>query len=175
MTRCRFTAAPSDFTYYDTYTLNSDGSSDDSAFSQHYLSSTDGTIRIGYGIGPYLSLNVAIQAPALSGSGVFLNPAGRGERRQLRALYRADLSGRISYACMARVSPPPPPPPACLFPNTFNGVQVFINQTASADLLCEPDADLGRRSLRHPFRLGCRRFMWSITAQIPILSLPSRE
>ena len=58
------------------YTLNSDGSSDDSAFAQHYVSSADGSIRIGYGIGPYLSLNIALQAPALSGSGVYLNPVG---------------------------------------------------------------------------------------------------
>ena len=38
-----------------------DGSSDDSTLGQHYVSSTDGTIRIGYGIGPYLSLKLAAE------------------------------------------------------------------------------------------------------------------
>ena len=66
----------SDFTYYDSYTLNSDGSSDDAHFGQHYVSSADGTIRVGYGIGPFLSLNVAFQAPAFSGPGVYLSPVG---------------------------------------------------------------------------------------------------
>ena len=66
----------SDYTYYDSYTLNGDGSSTDIDFGQYYVSSSDGTIRIGYGIGPYLSLNVAFQAPAFNGSGVYLSPVG---------------------------------------------------------------------------------------------------
>jgi uncharacterized protein (TIGR03437 family) len=66
----------SDFTYYDTYTLNGNGTSTDTAFLQSYVSSTDGTIRIGYGLGPYLGLNIAFQAPAFNGSGVYLSPVG---------------------------------------------------------------------------------------------------
>jgi len=119
-----------DFTYYDTYTLNSDGSSDDSAFSQHYLSSTDGTIRIGYGIGPYLGLNVAFQAPALSGSGVYLNPTGvvnaassapftaQISPGEFLTLYGSGLANTTATASLP-------------FPAMFKGVQVFINQVAA--------------------------------------------
>lgn len=120
----------SDFTYYDTYTLNSDGSSEDTAFSQHYMSSTDGAIRIGYGIGPYLSLNVAIQAPALSGSGVYLNPAG-----VVNAASSAPFTAQISpgeFLTLYGTGLAPTTASASLpFPKTFNGVQVLINQTAA--------------------------------------------
>ncbi len=120
----------SDFTYYDTYALNSDGSSDDSAFSQHYLSSTDGTIRIGYGIGPYLSLNVALQAPALSGSGVYLNPAG-----VVNAASSSPFTAQISpgeFLTLYGSGLAPTTATASLpFPKTLNGVQVLINQVAA--------------------------------------------
>ena len=120
----------SDFTYYDTYSLNSDGSSEDTAFGQRYASSADGTIRIGYGIGPYLSLNVAIQAPALSGSGVYLNPAG-----VVNAASSAPFTAQISpgefltlYGSgLANTTASSSLP----FHTTFNGVQVFINQVAA--------------------------------------------
>ena len=120
----------SDFTYYDTYTLNSDGSSDDSAFAQHYLSSTDGTIRIGYGVGPYLSLNVAFQAPALNGSGVYLNPAG-----VVNAASSAPFTAQISpgeFLTLYGSGLAPTTATARLpFPTTFNQVQVLINQVAA--------------------------------------------
>jgi uncharacterized protein (TIGR03437 family) len=120
----------SDFTYYDSYILNSDGSSDDTAFSQHYLSSTDGTIRIGYGLGPFLSLNVAFQAPTFSGSGVYLNPAG-----VVNAASSAPFTAQLSpgefvtlygsgLAATAATSSLP-------FQTMFNNVQVFINQVAA--------------------------------------------
>ena len=120
----------SDFTYSDSYILNGDGSSDDSAFSQHYLSSTDGTIRIGYGLGPFLSLNVAFQAPAFSGSGVYLNPAGVVNAAS-SAPFTAQLSpgefvtlyGSGLATATATSSLP--------FQTMFNNVQVFINQVAA--------------------------------------------
>jgi uncharacterized protein (TIGR03437 family) len=120
----------SDFTYYDSYTLNSDGSSDDSAFGQHYLSSTDGTIRIGYGIGPSLGINVAFQGPAFSGSGVYLNPAGVVNAAssspftaqlapgEFLTLYGSGLADTTASASLP-------------FQNIFKGVQVFINQVAA--------------------------------------------
>ncbi len=115
-----------DFTYFDSYTLNNDGSSDDSAFGQHYVSSADGTIRVGYGIGPYLSLNVAFQAPALSGPGVYLNSAGvvnaassapftaQVSAGEFLTLYGSDLAPTTATASLP-------------FPQTFYGVQVLIN------------------------------------------------
>ncbi len=76
-----------DNTYWDFYTVNTDGSSTDSDFSQTYWSSSDGTIRVGYSPSPgYLTLNVALQAPLCAtptncggssdASSVYLNPQG---------------------------------------------------------------------------------------------------
>jgi uncharacterized protein (TIGR03437 family) len=41
-----------------------------------YAVGAGGAIRIGSGIGPYLGLSVALQAPTVTGTGVFLNPQG---------------------------------------------------------------------------------------------------
>jgi uncharacterized protein (TIGR03437 family) len=120
----------SDFTYHDSYTLNSDGSSDDTGFSQHYLSSTDGTIRIGYGIGPFLSLAVALQAPSLTGSGVYLSPVGVVNAAS-SAPFTAQVSpgefltlyGSALASTTASASVP--------FPSILEGVQVMINNVAA--------------------------------------------
>ncbi|HTR38614.1 MAG TPA: IPT/TIG domain-containing protein [Bryobacteraceae bacterium] len=116
-----------DFTYYDSYTLNNDGSSDDFFFAQHYISSPDGTIRIGSGLGPYLSLNVALQAPALTGPGVYLSPVGVVNAAssapftaqvvpgEFLTLYGSGLSSGVAAAAVP-------------FPTALNGVQVLINQ-----------------------------------------------
>jgi len=42
----------------------------------NYAFNSSGSIRIGAGIGPYLSFNVAGKAQTLTGSGVYLNPMG---------------------------------------------------------------------------------------------------
>ncbi len=120
----------SDFTYSDSYTLNSDGSSDDTAFAQHYVSSADGTIRIGYGIGPFLSINVAFQAPAFSGSGVYLSPVG-----VVNAASSAPFTAQVSpgeFLTLYGSGLAPTTATASLpFPTIFNGVQVLINQVAA--------------------------------------------
>jgi uncharacterized protein (TIGR03437 family) len=120
----------SDYTYYDSYTLNTDGSSTDGDFTQYYLSSPDGSIRIGYGIGPYLSLNVALMAPSLTGSGVYLSPVG-----VVNAASSAPFTAFISpgefitlygtglAATTASIGVP--------FPNSLAGVQVMINDVAA--------------------------------------------
>jgi uncharacterized protein (TIGR03437 family) len=120
-----------DFTYYDSYTLNSDGSSDDSAFGQHYMSSADGLIRVGYGIGPYLSLNVAIQAPTFSGSGVYLSPVGVVNAAS-SAPFTAQVSpGEFLTLYGSGLAPSSASAPSFPLPQTLNGVQVMINEIAA--------------------------------------------
>ncbi len=120
----------SDFNYFDSYTLNSDGSSDDSAFSQHYALSADGTIRIGYGIGPFLSLDVALEAPAYTGNGVYIDPDGVVNAAssapftaqlapgEFLTLYGSGLASTTASASLP-------------YPKMFNGVQVFVNGVAA--------------------------------------------
>jgi len=117
----------SDFTYYDGYTLNGDGSSDDILFGQHYISTADGSIRIGYGIGALLSLNVALLEPPFTGSGVYLDPTGVVNAAssapftasvspgEFLTLYGSGLSSGSATATLP-------------YPPTLNNVQVMINQ-----------------------------------------------
>jgi len=116
-----------DFTYYDSYTVNSDGSSDDTAFAQHYLSTADGSVRIGYGIGPYLSINVAIQAPVFSGSGVYLNPAGVVNAAS-SAPFTAQISPGEFLTLYGSGLSPTTASAGVPLPDMLNGVQVFINE-----------------------------------------------
>jgi uncharacterized protein (TIGR03437 family) len=120
----------SDFTYYDSYTLNGDGTSDDETFDQSYVSSTDGTIRIGYGIGPYLALNIAFQAPSLNGSGVYLSPVGVVNAAS-SAPFTAFLSPGEFITLYGSGLAPTTNSASLPFPDKLNGVQVFINQVAA--------------------------------------------
>jgi uncharacterized protein (TIGR03437 family) len=118
----------SDFTYYDSYALNGDGTSGDSTFLQDYVSSSDGGIRIGYGVGPYLALNIAFQgSPVVSASsGVYLSPVGVGNAAssapftafvspgEFLTLVGTGLSSTTSSASVP-------------FPKSLSGVQVTIN------------------------------------------------
>jgi uncharacterized protein (TIGR03437 family) len=127
-----------DFTYYDTYTVNSDGSSDDSALSQHYVSSTDGTIRIGYGVGPYLSLNVALQAPAFSGSGPYLSPVGAVNAAS-SAPFTAQVSpGEFLTLYGTGLAPSTASAPSLPLPDTLNSVRVLINEVEAPIFYVSP-------------------------------------
>ncbi len=92
----------------------------------------NGGVRIGYGLGPFLGINVAVPGPTLNPSaGVYLSPVGvvnaassapftasiaRGE---LITLYGSNLSSKTQTASGAP------------FPPTLNGVQVLINNVAA--------------------------------------------
>jgi uncharacterized protein (TIGR03437 family) len=117
---------PYDYSYYDSYTLGGNGSSTDVDFDQTYWSTADGSIRIGYGEGPYLSLNVALQAPSFSGPGVYLNPTG-----MLNAASSSPFTAHLSpgefltlygsgLAAGTQAASVP-------FPTNLGGVQVMIN------------------------------------------------
>jgi uncharacterized protein (TIGR03437 family) len=117
-----------DYTYYDSYTLNGDGSSTDIDYAQKYFSSQDGTIRVGYGnTAGLLSLNVAMQAPSLSGSGVYLNPQGMVNAAS-SAPFTAHLSpGEFLTLYGSGLAPSAASAPSLPLTTNLNGVQVFIN------------------------------------------------
>jgi uncharacterized protein (TIGR03437 family) len=128
---------PYDYTYYDSYTLGGNGSSTDGDFGQTYWSTADGSIRIGYGAGPYLSLNVALEAPSFSGSGVYLNPTGMLNAAssspftahlspgEFLTLYGSGLAAGTQSATVP-------------FPTNLGGVQVMINGIAAPIYFVSP-------------------------------------
>jgi uncharacterized protein (TIGR03437 family) len=119
-----------DYNYTDSYTANSDGSSDSTYLGQHYIFSTDGTIRIGLGNfgSPVIGISVALQAPTFSGNGLTLDPTGIMNTAssalftssiapgQLLTLYGA---ARSALANGAARDPS--------FPTVLDGVQVKMN------------------------------------------------
>lgn len=65
------------FTYGDFSQQSSNGTYNDSFFTENYIGGNGGSVRIGYGIGPDLGLSVAFQAPTFNGNGgVYINPTG---------------------------------------------------------------------------------------------------
>jgi uncharacterized protein (TIGR03437 family) len=125
-----FYEGSSDYTYYDSYTVNTDGSSTDVDFGQYYLSSSDGSIRIGYGIGPFLSLNVALMAPSLTGSGVYLSPVGVVNAGS-SAPFTAFISPGEFLTLYGSGLAPTTTSSGVPFPNNLAGVQVMINDVAA--------------------------------------------
>jgi uncharacterized protein (TIGR03437 family) len=115
------------YTYADSYTVPANG-----AYSSPVMNYVVGNgIRIGSGIGPYLGLSVALQAPAMSSSlsttGVFLDPQGvvnAGSSApftaglapgELLTLYGANLASGLQVAS------------GIPFPTTLGNVQVTVN------------------------------------------------
>jgi uncharacterized protein (TIGR03437 family) len=65
------------YTYTDSYPLGSGGSYNDTFTSTQYIGGSGGAVRVGLGIGPYLGVSVAVQAPAFTpASSVYLYPNG---------------------------------------------------------------------------------------------------
>ncbi len=126
-----FSDYPYDYTFRDSYSLNSNGTYDDPNQLQKYFVGKGGAVRISSGIGPYLGVSVAFKAAPFSGSGVFLNPAGVVNAAssapftagigpgELITLYGTNLA---SGSAVASATP---------FPTTLNSVQVMINNRAA--------------------------------------------
>jgi uncharacterized protein (TIGR03437 family) len=125
-----------EYDYTDVYNLNGDGSADDSFYN--YWASQDGTIRIGYGLGPFLGLNVSFQGPALSPSGkVYISPVGVVNAAsnapftafvspgEFLTLYGTGLAATTNQAGVP-------------FPKTLDGVQVMINGVAAPVYFVSP-------------------------------------
>jgi len=112
-------------TYSDSYSVGSNGTYKSGAMN--YVVGAGGAARIGWGIGPYLGLNVALAAPSLTpGSGVYLSPTGVLNSAsnapftagiapgELLVLYGTNLASALAVA------------PAIPFPTLLGGVQVTI-------------------------------------------------
>lgn len=133
---------PGDYTFYDSYSL-SGNAYDDEELSQHYVFSSNGAYRIGYGqsyggYAPILGINVAVQAPTFSGSGMYLNPTGvlndasfapftaRLSPGELVALFGTGLSTQTASASTLPL------------PTTLGGVKVVINGFSAPLIFVSP-------------------------------------
>lgn len=117
-----FNSSPLDFTYSDTFNLNNNGF-DDGFFT--FLFGSGGAVRIGMGDPPILGIDVAVQAPTFTSSGVFINPTG-----VVNAASSAPFTAGIAPGELISIYGSGLAPSLKIdatFPTSLNGVQVLIN------------------------------------------------
>src|SRR5581483_3137888 len=122
-----------DYTYSDSFPAGSSGGYTDSNTSTQYLISGDGSVMVGFGLGPLLGIQVGLRAPTFSGSGVFLDPTGVQNAASF-APFTANVSpGELLFLTgsgfadqfeAASIYAP--------FPKMLRGVQVLVNGTPAA-------------------------------------------
>ncbi|HVW86301.1 MAG TPA: IPT/TIG domain-containing protein, partial [Bryobacteraceae bacterium] len=116
------------YTYGATYpTAIANGTYTNAAGTTQYVFGNNGAIRIGFGLAPYLSMSVALQAPALSGSGVFLNPAGVVNAASFAPFTAGVSGGEFIVLYGTNLAPGTKVATSLPFPTTLNGVQVTVN------------------------------------------------
>jgi uncharacterized protein (TIGR03437 family) len=125
---------PYDFTYYQTFTFNSNGVLDDSAsdsFPSLYGVGANGDIVIGAGASYNYMVEVYLKAPTLSGTGVFLNPQGIVNAATFAPVTTQVAPGEMITLFGTGMGPTTPVAAAAPFPTTLGNVQVLINNVAA--------------------------------------------
>jgi uncharacterized protein (TIGR03437 family) len=89
--------------------------------------SQNGTIRIGLGQYPIMGLNVAVQAPTLSSSGVFLNPQGITNSANSAPFTAGISNGELLTLFGSNLAQSTVAASTLPFPTSLGGVQVLIN------------------------------------------------
>jgi uncharacterized protein (TIGR03437 family) len=117
-----------DYTYSSSYTVKSDGTYSDA--KARYAVGAGGAVRIASGIGPNLGISVALAAPTLTGSGVFLNPQGVVNAGNWAPFTAGIVPGAFIALVGTGLAPDGLPISNTIpFPNNVGGVQVMINGT----------------------------------------------
>jgi uncharacterized protein (TIGR03437 family) len=127
-----FGGNPVGFTYGDFSTLSSNGTFNDSFLSQNYIGGAGGAFQVGYGIGPYLGIFLAVQAPSFSGSGVYLNPTGVLNAASSAPFTAGVSPGELITLVGTNIGPSKLQVAQSVpFPTTLGNVQVMINNIAA--------------------------------------------
>ncbi len=106
------------------------------AYSDPYTSYTignGGNVRIGFGIPPYLGIDVALAAPGFSGTGVYLNPVGVLNAGSYAPFTTGISPGELITLFGTNLAPSFAQATTTIFPNKLGNpsVQVFIDGIAA--------------------------------------------
>jgi len=113
-----------DFGTGGSYSLNSDGTYDDSV--NHFIFGNGGALRIGVGKPPLAGVNVAVLAPNFNQSSpVYINPTGVANAGSFAPFTMRVAPGELISIFGANLAPSLKVDGT--FPFTLNGVQVMIN------------------------------------------------
>src|SRR5207302_2559358 len=97
-----------------------------------YAVGAGGAVRIGSGIRPNLGLSVAVAAPTLTGSGVFLNPQGVVNAGNWAPFTASIAPGELVALVGTGLAPDGLPVSNTIpFPKTVGPAQVMINSIAA--------------------------------------------
>lgn len=122
----------SGITYSDSYptSISGTGYTNSNTYLQ-YVFSQNGGIRIGLGQGPYLGINVALQAPTLNGSGVWLDPQGITNSASSAPFTAGISDGEFITLYGSNLAQSTVVANTLPFPTTLGNVQVSINGYAA--------------------------------------------
>ena len=119
---------PYGLTYSDTYNVPASGAYTDVSGITKYVVGAGGAVRIGFGIGPYLGLSVALAAPQVSGSGVWINPQGIVNAGSFAPFTAGISPGELITIFGSNLAPTGTTVASSIpFPPSLNGVSVSIN------------------------------------------------
>jgi len=137
------------YTFADTY---SSGAYTDPSGVMKYVVGAGGAVRIGWGVGPYLGLNVAVAAPAVTppSSGVWIDPQGV-ENGFSFAPFTAGISpGELITIFGNNLAPSLQQFSSVPLPTQIDGVQVNINGVPAPLIYVSP----GQISALVPYATG---------------------
>jgi uncharacterized protein (TIGR03437 family) len=131
-----FYAATYDYTFADYY--SSGGTFTNTDTSTQYIVGNGG-VRVGFGLGPFLGLAVAVPAPSFTPSaGPYISPNGIVNAAS-SAPFTASLSpGELITLYGSNLAPSTQVASSAPFPNKLNGVQVLINNIAAPIYVVSP-------------------------------------
>ncbi len=118
-----------DYTFYDYYTSGGNFTNTDT--SVQYIMGNGG-VRVGFGLGPYLGLNVGVPAPSFTpSSGPYINPTGVVNAASSAPFTAAISPGELITLYGSGLAPSTQVASTIPFPTKLNGVQVLINNVAA--------------------------------------------
>ncbi|HYL75549.1 MAG TPA: IPT/TIG domain-containing protein [Bryobacteraceae bacterium] len=129
-----FNNNPLDFTYASSFTLNADGTADDS--NNHYFFGNGGALRVGMSKFPSIGVNVAIQAPTFTPSGVFIDPTGILNAGSSALFTTGVAPGELISIYGSNLAPALKVDGT--FPTTLGGVQVMVNNRPAPIYVVSP-------------------------------------
>jgi uncharacterized protein (TIGR03437 family) len=122
-----FYASPLGATFTDDYAPPLSATYNDTASDIQYAFGSGGAYRIGAGTWPFLGLNVAVQAPSLSGSGVYLNPSAVINAASSAPFTAGISAGELIAIYGSNLAPATTVASSLPLPTKLGGVQITIN------------------------------------------------
>jgi uncharacterized protein (TIGR03437 family) len=105
----------------------------DTTYAQ-YTFGNGGTVRIGYGVGPYLGISVALQAPKApgsSGQSVYIDPTSLQNTGSYAPFTSGVSAGELITLYGTNLAAQTVVAPSGAFPNTLGNVQLIVNGVAA--------------------------------------------